>query len=410
MMFFVPVLLSTITVVKPSASITYLRSNDNPPLVMVTPMAMSGDGKTVVGQYMVWTAETGLRPSGFTPDEGGTLNIQALNFDGSIRFGETASFGGANFRFWSGPWGLGKLNWQYPLFLTTDLTVPRRTLSGDGQRIAGSSGSGTVILVQRPDTWQTLLYSGYGRTAAINFDGSVVVGMTYGTGGRLGTAWLVTPAVGGFVSEMKTYAKSEFDSVSADGEYAAGFFDGGYGADHYQGIVWRIGEDADLFLPPLGTTGVTYVNFLSNGGEVAAGVALRPGWSLAFVRRRGERARDLRQVLRRFGATGLDYYLLTNIAGLSDDGKTICGYAQSPWYGNVAFVATIPEWPACPADINFDGVVDDADFSIFAAAYDEFLNTDGDLNVDGATDDADFSVFVVAYERLVCGEEASESH
>ncbi|MBS0188042.1 MAG: hypothetical protein JSS51_08230, partial [Planctomycetes bacterium] len=106
-----------------------------------------------------------------------------------------------------------------------------------------------------------------------------------------------------------------------------------------------------------------YTNFLSNGGAVAAGVAWRPGWGEAFVRRRGERARDLRQVLQRFGATGLNYYLLTQISGLSDDGKMVCGNAQSPWFGNVAFVATVPEWPACPADINFDGVVDDADFS-----------------------------------------------
>lgn len=386
----------------PTASITYLRSNDNPPLVMVGPMAMSGDGKTVVGQSMIWTAATGLKPTEFSPDQGGYLDYQALSYDGSIRFGSILSFGGASFRFWSGPWGLGQLDWEHPFYLTTNVSLPRRNLSGDGQWLAGEVGG--PVLIQRPTTLQSLLSAGSGRAAAINFDGSVVVGATSDNSGTFGTAWLITPVIGGFVAEQKRYPRSEFDSVSADGEYAAGFLDWGGGASSYRGIVWRIDAEADIFLSPMGTGGVSYVNFLSNGGEVAAGVALRPGWPMAFVRRAGERARDLRQVLRRFGANGLDYYMLTNITGLSDDGKTVCGYAQSPWFGNVAFVATIPEWAACPADINFDGVVDDADFLIFVAAYDQLVSTDGDFNVDGLTDDADFSVFVVGYDRLVCEE------
>ncbi|MBN8597357.1 MAG: hypothetical protein J0L78_06745 [Planctomycetes bacterium] len=346
----------------PTASITYLRSNDNPPLVMVTAMAMSGDGKTVVGQYMIWTAATGLRPTEFSPDQGGYLNYHALNYDGSVRFGEVASFGGANFRFWSGPWGLGRVDWQHPFSPSTDVTLARRALSGDGQRLVGQMG--TPVLMERLGVMQGLFSSGVGRVAAINFDGSIVAGATYATGGPFGTVWLLTPVSGGFVAETKNFPKAEFDSVSSDGAYAAGFFDWGGGSSAYRGIVWHIDAEADFFLSPLGTSGVSYINFLSNGGEIAAGVAPRPGWPMAFVRRRGERARDLRQVLQRFGATGLDYYMLTNIAGLSDDGKTVCGYAQSPWFGNVAFVATIPEWPACPSDINFDGAVDDADFLI----------------------------------------------
>ena len=64
----------------------------------------------------------------------------------------------------------------------------------------------------------------------------------------------------------------------------------------------------------------------------------------------------------------------------------------------------------CPADINGDTVVDDADFSLFAAAYNILDCADpsmpagcpADLNNDGFVDDADFSVFAAAYDALLC--------
>lgn len=65
---------------------------------------------------------------------------------------------------------------------------------------------------------------------------------------------------------------------------------------------------------------------------------------------------------------------------------------------------------ACPADLNTDGFVDDADFSIFVVAYDILDCEDpampagcsADLNGDLIVEDADFSVFVVAYDAVVC--------
>ncbi len=65
---------------------------------------------------------------------------------------------------------------------------------------------------------------------------------------------------------------------------------------------------------------------------------------------------------------------------------------------------------ACPADLNHDGLVDDADFSIFVVAYEILDCADAgmppgcpaDLNANGFVDDADFSIFVVTYNDLVC--------
>ncbi|MGH7243719.1 MAG: hypothetical protein ACREJD_09910 [Phycisphaerales bacterium] len=56
----------------------------------------------------------------------------------------------------------------------------------------------------------------------------------------------------------------------------------------------------------------------------------------------------------------------------------------------------------CAADFNGDNVVDDADFVIFAAAYNELLDARCDLTNDTVTDDSDFVIFVAAYDTLLC--------
>lgn len=66
--------------------------------------------------------------------------------------------------------------------------------------------------------------------------------------------------------------------------------------------------------------------------------------------------------------------------------------------------------PACPGDLTSDGFVDDADFVVFAAAYNLLVCVDplmppgcpADLNGDASVDDTDFVLFATAYEALVC--------
>jgi hypothetical protein len=66
--------------------------------------------------------------------------------------------------------------------------------------------------------------------------------------------------------------------------------------------------------------------------------------------------------------------------------------------------------PACPGDLNNDTFVDDADFVIFATAYNLLDCTDpgmasgcpADLNNDDFVDDSDFVLFAAAYDALVC--------
>ncbi len=65
---------------------------------------------------------------------------------------------------------------------------------------------------------------------------------------------------------------------------------------------------------------------------------------------------------------------------------------------------------ACPADLNGDSQVDDADFAIFAIAYDLFAcsapgmpaGCPSDLNTDTFVEDADFVIFATAYDAFLC--------
>jgi hypothetical protein len=66
----------------------------------------------------------------------------------------------------------------------------------------------------------------------------------------------------------------------------------------------------------------------------------------------------------------------------------------------------------CEGDINNDGVVDDNDFVIFAAAYNDLLcpvlgngfpaGCPADLNGNGVVDDVDFTFFARGYDHLLC--------
>lgn len=73
------------------------------------------------------------------------------------------------------------------------------------------------------------------------------------------------------------------------------------------------------------------------------------------------------------------------------------------WQSRIDFVPL-----ACPADFNGDNVVDDADFVVFVAAYNELVCPEEpapcpvDLNGDGIVEDSDFVIFAAAYNELLC--------
>jgi hypothetical protein len=94
-----------------------------------------------------------------------------------------------------------------------------------------------------------------------------------------------------------------------------------------------------------------------------------------------------------FGSTASSNFVanISGTPGRDDQVDTIEGYMQF----------LVPQLP-CPCDLNVDGFVDDADFVIFAEAYNNLFDPSGDFNGDGVTDDADFVIFADAYNALLC--------
>ncbi len=109
------------------------------------------------------------------------------------------------------------------------------------------------------------------------------------------------------------------------------------------------------------------------------------------------------------GAAAVDPFVLAVWGGIHDvkaNGTPVGSFGTSSGSGT----NWAPAANACPADLNGDNQVDDADFVLFAGAYNILDCADpampagcpADLNGDGVVDDADFVAFVAAYNELVC--------
>jgi hypothetical protein len=100
------------------------------------------------------------------------------------------------------------------------------------------------------------------------------------------------------------------------------------------------------------------------------------------------------------------YFGITAVGGVSRvNFKSVNGSIENSLLDNVTRGKVV-----CPADLNADNLVDDADFQIFAASYNSLLCNDpvvapgcpGDLDLDGLTNDDDFTIFAAAYNELLC--------
>lgn len=98
-------------------------------------------------------------------------------------------------------------------------------------------------------------------------------------------------------------------------------------------------------------------------------------------------------------------FLDCNNNGIADQVDILLGTSQDSDADGIPDECTV-----CRGDLNFDGAVEDADFVVFAKAYNMLLCADdlmpphcqSDLNRDGAVDDDDFVIFVHNYNELIC--------
>lgn len=145
-------------------------------------------------------------------------------------------------------------------------------------------------------------------------------------------------------------------------------------------------------------------NFVGNAGQLLPGYPATPTGQGEYI---GAVRALMRSVTDGWGA-GFVYWApdYGAFAGLASPWENLAmfdfsGRAHASWD---AFLA----W--CPADLNNDRLIDDADFVIFAGAYDVFDCADpgmagecrADLNQDGVVDDMDFVMFAGAYDGFRC--------
>lgn len=205
-------------------------------------------------------------------------------------------------------------------------------------------------------------------------------------------------------------------------------------------VVWASTSALPVTLPAIsGTFGVAYKISDSStivgqseagefrhatkwNGNVATDLGVLPGCSISSANdvddrfgavgfSQGSGAMSARATLFRDGEVVDLNALLLDAAGVvftSAEGINRNGWIAANGSANGKSVGYV--LVPCFADMNDDGVVDDADFSMFVVAYDLLDCADpamparcpADLNKDGAVDDADFTSFVVAYEEVVC--------
>jgi hypothetical protein len=179
------------------------------------------------------------------------------------------------------------------------------------------------------------------RANCVSFDGQVVAGWDQNLAGtRRPARWKTATQV-----EILATAGEVFD-LNADGSVAVGFSGGG-GSQF--ATIWRPSQPA-LLLPKLASvpSDTPHYAFATDGAGLSAGGQSGNvffGAQVAFYYRADVGVVELEPLLAELGAANLSGAALLGVRGMSLDGRTLVGVADSVGFGlpSDAFVATLPD-------------------------------------------------------------------
>lgn len=303
--------------------------------------AISGDGRTVVGQSIkngiteaiVWSEQTGIISLGAL---GGNTITRAtdVSYDGQVVVGAGYSSLGSSrtvFR-WTPEGGLSELSG-----CGCENSKAGAAVSADGRTVISTRGSVGFIWTAETGPMDIVDFPG-GSTESnpidLTSDGSIVVGGGFTQDGARGYRWT---KAGGLV-ELGELMYSAY-AVSADGSAIAGVgFQDGQGAVRWtqdEGPVW-LGH-----LPNLSGRPASFASDISADGSVIVGGS---GGDFKFSAFRWTQESGMRSVDSLLQALGVDLagWQLGTANAISADGRLIVGTGINPDGNSEGWIAAIP--------------------------------------------------------------------
>lgn len=312
--------------------------------------AISANGEVVAGRStstppqshgFQWTEANGMTPLAPLPNEWASATY-GLSADGSAAIGTSRDFSQKDTAVqWVG---------GIPAFLGT-LTVGGQSdataSSADGSVVVGVSygttaatafrwtqAGGMEALTSIENVVQTAGATG------VSADGSVIVGGVRYVG-QSGVAFRWTEATG-----MVSIGGQSASAVTPDGSVIVGST---ASAGGYLAFRWTVANGLVLlpYPPGLSPTNADATDISADGNVIVGRVtANSPGGLAACVWTEGVGIQLLSDILIQQGATGLAGWTLNFASGISDDGRRIVGWGTNPNGVTEAFLATISPIPA----------------------------------------------------------------
>lgn len=290
-----------------------------------------------------------------------------------------------------GPW-FWELSYGGGLFLDASLGSSPTIRGCIFSNNAASSSGGAIYIAGGSVRLERCFFFGNRISGSAGVGGAIGAGTAVLTNLTLANCvfaqnFTLSASGGGAINAYGGDTVNVYSSTFYNNSASAGsVFAGGAAANFRNCVFAGAGGSAGYFATPVSVQSSVVPGGMVGAGNIATGAT--------FV---NAQAANFRLAS---GSTGID---AGNNSALPPGGLPM-DYDVNPRVLNFVIDMGAFEFVAitCLGDLNKDGVVDDSDFVLFAAAYNNLLDRAGDLNADLVTDDADFVIFANAYDTLVC--------
>lgn len=228
-------------------------------------------------------------------------------------------------------------------------------------------------------------------------DGAMIVGMSYSSNGREAFYWTQAEGMVPLGDLPGGLFEGGASAVSVDGSVIGGSSRSERGIEAFR---WTRETGMVQIANPFGELVNLGVDGMSADGSVMVGDAgLAVGTDPVYYWDAEHGMRGLREVLVNDHGLNLDGWLLTDVADISADGRTIVGSGQNPQNQPEGWIAYLGP-PPCPSDLDGDGSVGLSDLIRVLDNFGESwtaVHPRGDVNYDLHVDLKDLGLVLSAF-------------